>query len=53
MGLLWLLIMVPNDEFGKAHHCQTEGLSHNITCWNQAHAMICLQGFYLMPVVVQ
>jgi hypothetical protein len=45
--------MIPNDELCKAFLCITEGLSHNITCWNQAHAMICLQGFYLMPVVVQ
>jgi hypothetical protein len=53
MGLLWLLFMITNEEFGKASLCQIEGLSYSNTCWDQAHAMICLQGFYLMPEVVQ
>jgi hypothetical protein len=45
--------MIPYDELGKAFLCQTEGLSSNNTCWNHALAVMCLQGFYLKPGVVQ
>jgi hypothetical protein len=40
--------MIPNDEFGKAYLCQTEGLSCNNTCLN--HALTVMWCARFLPV---